>query len=84
MILPKIKKLGPNFTQVTVDDKVLFFSYEELIAFVGPTGTIIRKNVWGEDMGDNLDAIDPDKTNRVNGVNFETAYGLLFGDTLQT
>ena len=50
----------------------IYFSYNTPIAFTKGAGeVIIRKNDWSTTTGKHLNAIDKDKTKRINGEEFE-------------
>jgi len=69
----------PNFTEVTLGGKTVYFSYKTPIAFRGSKGLIIRKNDWSVTTGKHLNWICDDKTARINGSDFtrelETEFG---------
>lgn len=51
-----------------------YFSYDTLIAFTSPDGLVIRENEWAQTTGKHLNAIDPDKSKRVDGETFWQLY----------
>ena len=56
-----------------------WFSYQTLIAFgTDKAGLVIRENVWGTTTGKHLNAIDDDKSNRVDKATFEAIYEKAF------
>lgn len=61
----------PNFTNVTVGDVDLWFSYRTLIGFQTPqtSGRIVRENDWGQTTGKHLNYLC-DKSERVSGERF--------------
>lgn len=57
---------------VELGNLTLYFSYETIIAFDSPeSGLIIRENDWSATTGKHLNAIDSDKSIRINGSEFE-------------
>jgi hypothetical protein len=49
----------PNFTEVTVGDLTVWFSYRTPIAFMTPeTGRVISENVWSNTTGRHLAWLD--------------------------
>lgn len=56
---------------VSIGDLDLYFSYETVIAFRSPkTGLVIRKNDWSTTTGKHLNAINPNKKERIDGAEF--------------
>lgn len=56
-----------------------YFSYQTLVAFYTPsTGLVVRQNDWGPTTGKHLNAIEPDKSKRVDSVEFERLYHSVF------
>lgn len=70
----------PNFTNVTIGDVELWFSYRTLIAFRTPTscGTIVRENDWGPTTGRHLNYLC-DKSERVSNGEFAQLVGQHLG-----
>lgn len=75
----------PNYSEVTIGDVELFFSYRTLVAFRTPeSGLVIRTNAWGPTTGRHLNYISTTR-DRVNGETFRemvaqyvtTRYGLV-------
>lgn len=64
-----------------VGDLTVYFSYKTPIAFKHPlTGLVIRSNEWGPTTGKHLNAINADKSKRINGREFEARLvGILEG-----
>lgn len=60
-----------NNTLVTIGDLNLYFSYETLIAFRIENDLVIRKNDWSIQTGKHLNSINPDKSIRIDGSEFE-------------
>jgi len=59
---------------VTLGDLTVYFSYSTPIAFYYPINgewQHIRKNDWRNTTGKHLNAINPDKTKRIDGEEFE-------------
>lgn len=59
-----------NAVAVILYDKVLYFSYETLIAFEIGGRLIISENIWGNTTGKHLNAIDPNKKRRLSHDKF--------------
>ena len=60
-----------------------FFSYDTLVAFrTVKTGLICLQNYWTTTTGKHLNAIQPDKSKRVDQENFEKLYQEAFGKSL--
>lgn len=70
----KLRKTMSNMHEVSINSKgTFYFSYETCIAFRTPDyGLIIRENDWGPTTGKHLNYIDPDKSIRISGEDFET------------
>lgn len=65
------------------DGNVFWFSYKTLVAFKkagNPYSKTIRENVWGPTTGKHLNAIDRDKSKRVDLDTFNRLYDELFGE----
>jgi hypothetical protein len=77
-MLPRIKHIRPNFTQLISDEGTLYFSYETLIAFEVDGTLTIRKNDWGPTTGRHLNEINPDKSIRVDRDTFRERWSLIF------
>lgn len=61
----------PNYATVYVGGLRLEFSYETVIAFLGPDDSAVRVNDWGPTTGKHLNAIDGgDKASRITGDEF--------------
>ena len=69
----------PNFTEVTLGDKTVYFSYKTPIAFRGENGLVIRENDWNVTTGKHLNWICDDKTARITGAEFVAALEAEFG-----
>lgn len=62
------------------DGNVFWFSYKTLVAFkAGAAHVVCRRNEWGPTTGKHLNAIEPDKTKRVDGETFARLYEETFG-----
>jgi len=81
MKLPKISSYypysssnyGANSLRVDFDNLSLFFSYETVIAFQEYGHLpVVRKNDWSNTTGKHINAIEPDKSKRLNGDEFES------------
>lgn len=71
---------GANSLKVSFENLTLYYSYETIIAFWSPqTGLKIRKNDWSSTTGKHLNEIEPDKSKRMDGEEFEK----LLATTLQ-
>jgi hypothetical protein len=68
----------PNFYSIHIDQAIkVWFSYETPIAFQvfdGAGKQFIRENDWSNTTGKHLNYIDPDKSNRISGIEFEKRY----------
>lgn len=64
----------PNFTEVTIEDVTVWFSYRTPVAFMAPGwGRVVRENEWGPTTGRHLNYIDDGyKALRVDGQSFQT------------
>lgn len=68
---------GPkaNFYYVSVNNHVFWFSYKTCVAFEEPDlhgcRRVVRENDWGPTTGKHLNEIDPDKSLRIPGDEFE-------------
>ena len=58
-------------TQVTLGKITLYFSYKTLIAFRTPGGLNVSENYWGTTTGKTLNAIEPNKDNRLCWEEFD-------------
>jgi hypothetical protein len=64
----------PNFTELTLGDLTVYFSYRTPIAFTTVrNGLVIRENDWSVTTGKHLNWLNPDKSLRVSGVQFMMA-----------
>lgn len=60
MILSSLPRIAhptdrPNFTEVTIGDVTLWFSYKTVIAFHSPaTGFVVSENLWSNTTGKHL------------------------------
>ena len=62
----------PSSQGVSIGDCEFYFSYKTVIAFNTPkTGLIIRENDWNTTTGKHLNAVNPDKKQRISGEKFE-------------
>jgi hypothetical protein len=57
----QLKKLANNFIEITIDDRILYFSYETLVGFIDRNETFISENVWGKTTGKHLNLISEKK-----------------------
>lgn len=72
MVMPTLKVLSPNFTEVTIGDLTLYFSYSTPVAFHFPgSGYVCRENDWGPTTGKHLNTIEPRKEYRLKSADFE-------------
>ena len=62
---------NPNDIMVSIGRLDLFFSYETIVAFRDDELSCCRVNSWGPTTGKHLNAIQPDKSERVPGEQFE-------------
>jgi len=58
---------------VVIGDLMLYFSYNTIIAFRSGGSLTIRQNDWSTTTGRHLNAINPDKSIRVDKAIFEKA-----------
>jgi hypothetical protein len=57
------------------DGNVFWYSYKTLVAFKTLSGErVVRENTWGPTTGKHLNAIDPDKSKRVDEARFNELY----------
>jgi hypothetical protein len=56
--------------KVTIGDVELYFSYDTVVAFYDH-GLVIRQNDWSTTTGRHLNWINPDKSIRISGEEFE-------------
>lgn len=68
----RLRQLKPNFHEVTVGAVTLYFSYQTIIAYMGPGGLVVRQNAWGPTTGKHLNYLSEDKAKRVPSAEFET------------
>jgi hypothetical protein len=61
-----------NFTEVTVGDVTIWFSYQTAVGFMAPGwGRLVRRNDWNQTTGKHLNYIDNGaKSSRVDGETF--------------
>lgn len=69
-VKPYCENSGNN-TLVEIGSLRLYFSYETIIAFSSPKRSATRKNDWSQITGKHLNAIEPDKSKRIDGSEFE-------------
>lgn len=61
-----------NFVQVNLSGyTTIFFSYETPIAFYNAGDLVIRENAWSTTTGKHLNWINPDKSIRISGKEFD-------------
>jgi hypothetical protein len=66
------KNYGANAMLFTAGNLTVYFSYRTPVAFMYPgKGLTIRANEWGSTTGKHLNWIDPDKSKRIPGPEFE-------------
>lgn len=73
-ITPTVRRYaGKNTDAICVSTAAIdiFFSYETPVAFRKDYKLVVRENDWGPTTGRHLNAIDPDKSVRVRGDEFE-------------
>ena len=69
---------GVNTLAFTVKGIRLYFSYKTLVAFEGPEGLVVHKNIWGRTTGKHLNWIDEgDKKTRVDSEEFNRLFNEL-------
>ena len=84
MDLPTIGNYGqgktkrPNTIRISLSRITLYFSYQTLVAFSGPSGLTVRRNIWGPTTGKHLAWIDGGsveaKAQRLPDSEFEAAF----------
>lgn len=63
---------GANSLRVSFENLDLYYSYETIVAFSTlQTGLVCRENDWSSTTGKHLNQIQPDKSKRITGVEFE-------------
>lgn len=63
---------GSNSLRVSFESLDLYYSYETIIAFSTlETGLVCRVNDWSTTTGKHLNQIQPDKSKRIKGEEFE-------------
>jgi hypothetical protein len=73
--LPRHSALAPNFSEVTLGELDLYFSYATLVAFRAGGKLVVRVNDWSATTGKHLNAIDGgDKKSRLEATEFVEAY----------
>lgn len=73
----KTEYCGGKTTRIDLGKLVLYYSFDTLVAFkinVASEPLVIIKNYWGNTTGKHLNAIDEDKTIRLDEEAFEKAY----------
>jgi hypothetical protein len=68
----------PNFTEVTLGDTTIYFSYRTPIAFYGANGLVIRENDWGPTTGKHLNYVST-TAKRVDGGSFDILLAVELG-----
>lgn len=69
---------GAHCLRFCIGSLSVWYSYKTPIAFYHPsTGKVIRQNDWSTTTGKHLNAIDPDKTRRIPGDEFEKQFEAL-------
>jgi hypothetical protein len=62
----------PNFTEVTLGDVTVWFSYRTPIAFVAPGHPVtVRENDWGLTTGKHLNHLNYGPDGRIPGAEFQ-------------
>ena len=71
----KSDNYGLNAIRVSVAGMTVWFSYKTPVAFeTAQTGLVCRENDWSATTGKHLNWIEPDKSRRVSGLEFERQY----------
>ena len=66
------KNYGVNALVFNLGAVDVYFSYKTPVAFRAPGyGLVCRVNDWSQTTGKHLNAIQPDKTKRISGAEFE-------------
>lgn len=61
----------PNLYTVKTDKGLFWYSYKTCIAFNAGGDFVIRENDWNQTTGRHLNHINPDKSIRISGLEFE-------------
>jgi hypothetical protein len=68
----KSDNYGSHALRVSFDNLELWYSYRTIVAFRAPGyGLTVRENDWGPTTGKHLNAVEPDKSKRISGKEFE-------------
>lgn len=68
----KLNCISSNFHEVCVNNTILWFSYNTLIAFRKPKiGTVCCENIYGSTTGKHINTIEPNKKKRISYDLFE-------------
>ena len=63
---------GSNYSVVSFQNLTIWTSYHTVIGFMSPkTGRVCRVNSWGPTTGKHLNTVEPDKSKRIGGAEFE-------------
>jgi hypothetical protein len=63
---------GSNYATASFQNLAIWTSYSTVIGFWTPkTGTVCRTNAWGPTTGKHLNAVEPNKSKRIGGAEFE-------------
>lgn len=67
---------GAHSIAIKLNNQTFYYSYDTLVAFEGydKKGNYyfcVRENIWGNTTGRHLNAIEPDKSIRINEKEFE-------------
>lgn len=74
---------GDNNRVVTIGNLKLWFSYNTVIAFeIGDNGTIVSENVFSQTTGEHINAIQSDKAERFERLEFESRLKILFNQII--
>lgn len=87
MTLPKIStygnysssNYGAHCLRVELPGITVWFSYQTTVAFeTNKSGLVCRRNDWGPTTGKHLNAIEPDKSKRLDSAAFEARFAESF------
>jgi hypothetical protein len=77
-------KLASNFSELSIGDRMIWFSYETPIGFTDGVRRVVRKNAWGPTTGKHLNKIDGGSkiaiVNRLTSEEFENRLMEIFGE----
>ena len=75
-----LQVLMPNLTKISIGYTKIYFSYEMPIAFFNSKGLVISENIWTRTTGKHLNAINDDKSIRIDNDSFVERLNSLFAE----